>query len=161
MKVIQIILLLVGLVVSNNIIASETSKHSSVQIDSSSVTGSNKTDILYKDGKEFLKNITVTTGSTLKTGYDIILKQQLVYAIQYLLIGLLCLFFIILSIIYYNRINNDKPNSIIPALFFIVLSIVTGSIFASNYNIVIQGLVNPDYAAIKDIIEMTKDVIKK
>ena len=134
-----------------------------VKIDSSNIsnvavngTESNMDSVLYQDGKEVLKSIKTAGGAALGNGYDIVVKQQLVYSIEYLFVGILCLICGYLFFVFYKKTEKDKPNTVIPSLLFLGLTIWTAVVFSLHWHQVLQGFVNPDYAAINDIIRMFK-----
>jgi len=154
MKKVVFMLMLIGLTLSSY----------AVKIDSSSVVESKGLKIdsaLYSDGKSALQNFTMQSGNALKTGYDIVVQQQRVIAIQYLLVGLLSVAMLVLFFVFYSKITSDKKNAIVPAVICICLFIWTAIVFSSNYSVVIQGLFNPDYAAIKEVVNISKQLMSK
>lgn len=155
----KVFLLLMLAIASLNIFAGPVTK---VKIDSSSVTeskgGKMKMDsAVYSDGKNFLKSVEVGASN----GYDVVVAQQKVYAIQYLLVGILCAIFLFLFFRYYAKMAKNESNVVLPALICLVGSVWTAIIFSMHYGQIVQGFINPDYAAIQDIIKMTKNLISK
>ena len=43
------------------------------------------------DSKEFLKSVSIGAGDAMKTGYEVVVAQQRVYAVQYLIVGIFSL----------------------------------------------------------------------
>ena len=135
---------------------------SAVKIDSSSAittTTASATDTNFY--KEQFKSIQLASGKVLNNGYDVMVQQQRMYAYQYLSVGILCVLSTIAFFIFYTRINKQKPNSTIPAIVCAGIMIWTAISFSNHFNLVFQGLFNPDYAAIKDIISLVKGGISR
>jgi len=110
---------------------------------------------VYNDGKRVLENIATGASDMAATGYDIVVQQQRMYAFQYLIVGILSIISLFLFLRYYSKIPTSK-NMIMPAIIFGIIAIWTAIVFSLNYSIIVQGLVNPDYAAVKDIVLMFK-----
>jgi len=116
---------------------------------------------MVQDGKEVLSKIVIGAGDTMKTGYEIVVKQQYVYAIQYLLVGVLSFIMFCGFIYFYLGVTNEKMNRIFPALICFGLFLWSAISFSGHFDQIIQAFVNPEYAAIKDIVEMTKNIVSK
>jgi hypothetical protein len=132
----------------------------STNVDSTSSALTSKA--VYNDGKAFFQNMTVGAKNALSTGYDVIVQQQRVIAIQYLVVGLVCLIFIYLFIRFYTKATTGErqKNMLTPAIIFLVLATWSGIVFSLHYSQIVQGLINPDYAAIEQIIDMFQKVKK-
>lgn len=126
----------------------------SAQIDSVStgLTG----DKVYNDSKAMFGKVMNSAGQAVETGYDVIVQQQRVIAVQYLLVFFASLICFYLFVRFYNKTQNAETqrNSLFPAIVFGLLGLWLCVVFSFHYTEVVQGLVNPDYAAIKDIVEM-------
>lgn len=135
-----------------------TTTFSSVKIDSSAIEKVTATTIdsttFQTDARDALKSIVNVTGNIATNGYDIMVAQQRMYAYQYLGVGVLCLVFGYFFFRYYKKSNTKEPNSIIPAIIFLVGMIWTAIVFSMHYSQIIQGFVNPDYAAITEIVTL-------
>lgn len=103
-----------------------------------------------------LKAIRFATGKVLNNGYDVVVQQQRMLAYKYLFVGIASLLFYIGFFIYYSRITKQKPNAVLPALVCLICALWTTSSFVENYNLIFQGIFNPDYSAIKDIFSIVK-----
>ena len=122
---------------------------------------------VYEDGKTFFKDVSTGVSGAAGTAYDVIVQQQRMYAFQYLLVGIICILFFYLSMRFMNKHyakldeNETKnPIGLTLSIVFGCLAIWSGIVFALNYSVVVQGLVNPDFAAMKDIIQMFKSINK-
>jgi len=113
-----------------------------------------------EQGEALLKSIAIGAGETMKTGYEIVVKQQFVYAIQYIAVGIVSFISLILFIIFYY-FKSDKTNSLTPSILFLILFVWTGYVFSIHFSQIVQAFVNPEYAAISDIVKMTKSLISK
>ena len=142
------------------LLATNFKSNATVKVDSSTTTSvatkSNMDSVMYADGKEVLKGIKTVGGNALGNGYDIVVRQQLVYSWEYLMVGILCLIFAWAGFTFYKQIEKEKPNRIIPAIIFLIGVVWTAIVFSAHFHQVIQGFLNPDYAAINDIIRMFK-----
>ena len=117
---------------------------------------------VYTDVKEGLKGL----GSALKVGaehvYTILVKQQLVYSITNMIVYII---FAFIGYFFLKRLGNvNKPENktgygsirghIMATLVLSGIGTVVGIIFVLiTLNITIAGFVNPEYGAIKDIME--------
>jgi len=93
--------------------------------------------------------------------YEVLVKQQLVNSITYTIVILLLLITPLLYIkSYYKWVDkNDKDSGILWFLWVIstIIPLIAGSImFLTDIGSIVMGFVNPDYGAIKDIIEVIK-----
>jgi len=150
----KVILLLLATIMLQSVYATD------VVVDSTSQTTSK---MVYQDGKDFFKSLATTTKDGISTGYDIIVQQQRVYAIQYIIVGVLCLLFGWLFIKFYRKTFDEttkSKNMLFPSIVFLIMAIWTGIVFSLHYSQVVQGLVNPDFAAIKDIVAMFVELKK-
>ena len=125
------------------------------QVDSSQFT-----EKVYNNSKEILDKVMINSGKAVSTGYDIIVQQQRVIAVEYTLVFIGSMICFLLFLNFYkksNKVESETPvskNTLFPAIIFLGLSIWLGIVFSFHFTDVIQGFVNPDYAAIKDIISM-------
>lgn len=130
-----------------------------VQIDSTSV----RIDSTIKtatDGETLLKSIAIGAGETMISGYEIVVKQQYVYAIQYLAVGISSFLFLILFLFFYYG-RSQSTNSFTPSLIFFCLFVWSAIVFSMHFTQIVQAFVNPEYAAISDIVRLTKSLISK
>ncbi len=123
---------------------------------------------VYNDVKSGINGL----ASALKVGathvYSVLVKQQVVYAISYLI---LIIFLLISSVICitifvrnYNREKRKNENMYIGEEFSlggmlaisIILTIFTILSIAFNMSDIIMGLYNPEYGAIKDILDFVR-----
>ncbi|MCK9447051.1 hypothetical protein M0Q50_09395 [bacterium] len=111
-------------------------------------------DKVYNDSKAMFGKVMEGAGKAVETGYDVIVQQQRVIAVQYLLVFIASLSCFFLFVRYYKKSSEGQKNSLFPSIVFCALGLWFGVVLSFHYTEVIQGLVNPDYAAIKDIVEM-------
>ena len=133
--------------------------HAATKVDSSSVTAVPQTtadQTVYNEGKEMLKSITKGGGDMLTNGYDIVVGQQRMKAFMYLFVAFLAIGAWIGFFVYYGKIKSEKPNAFFPSLVLFGLSLWFTIVVGLHFTDIFQGLVNPDYAAIQDIIKMFK-----
>jgi membrane-associated protease RseP (regulator of RpoE activity) len=105
--------------------------------------------------------------SALKVGaehvYMVIVKQQVVNAITNLLI-ILVLFILCLrlwsihssAVKKYGNQWEDYASAVMPLVATIVLGVLAIIIFIIDSNDIVMGFVNPEYGAMKDILEFVK-----
>lgn len=127
-------------------------------IDTSSNFKTVYTDI--KDGISAL-------ASGLKVGaehvYMVLVKQQIVYAIVYLIVGLIAMILIINWINGYKDTKQEWSDDENPTglglikLIQIIVGIVLMGVFLAHIDNIVTGFVNPEYGAIETIIDIVKD----
>lgn len=128
-----------------------------ISVDSTTTVTQDLNTEMYETGKELLKNTVVGAGDVLSTGYDVIVAQQRVKAITYLVPLLFSIFLCWLAVRFYGQATEGQGNKLLPAIIFGLIAITCFSYGAYHFNDIVVGLVNPDYAAIKDMIEFGKD----
>lgn len=115
---------------------------------------------VYEDVKTGMAGLAAGLKVGVSHVYEVLVKQQLVMAITYCLwlpfgIGLIFLF-----IKAYRHLDaNDRFDEPGRALFLIfggILSMVPLVIFMCNMDTIVTGFVNPEYGAIRDIINFVK-----
>lgn len=159
-KLLSIILLTIGMVVSNNtkamnIDSVKTNVNNAVtSIDTSSVT---KT--IYQDVKSAL----VGLSSGLKVGaehvYEILVKQQIVNSITYLILLIIALLLIIPLYKFIKFCMNNKnvnEGNVFICLIGIIVVGFFNIIMLFKIDNIIMGFVNPEYGAIEKILELIK-----
>lgn len=123
--------------------------------------------VIYKDVKDVIRSL----AETLKVGtehvYGVLVKQQTVYSIIYLLVLLGGAIFTYLSIYNFNRLKFEegsyrttlKDESVANLIFGIIFGFF-GLIFLLvgivNLDTIVTGFVNPEYGAIEKIVQMLK-----
>ncbi len=131
---------------------------------------------VYNDVKAGMKGL----GEALKVGaehvYVVLVKQQVVKAIQYIIFGIIGLIFLLISLYVMKKARWGDNTYYFPEQWkskeewqanqfnkYSVYTIITGlitSIFLMNFIInldtVVMGLYNPEYGAIKDILNFVK-----
>lgn len=121
--------------------------------------------MVYNDIKQSLQGL----GEALKVGaehvYEVMVRQQVVYAITWSIYCLLCIpiiFFIVKGMRW--SWEKDKPEghyddrfgSIFAIIFGCVGSIILIIIAIKHVDVIVTGFVNPEYGAMKDIMEFIK-----
>ena len=116
-----------------------------------------------------LKDGVVALGSALKVGtehvYTVLVKQQVVNAVVYLTLGILSLIFLLVTYKQWGKIEVDDQTDEIKGARPIALTIIFGlmsvacfAFFIFNIHDVAMGLLNPEYGAMKDVIEFVQGV---
>jgi hypothetical protein len=104
--------------------------------------------------------------SGLKVGaehvYMILVKQQVVNAIVWLLIGFIPLIVLLIfgkSMWNWADKNSDESDgfTVFIAILFYLFTILPSFFLMFNIDTVVTGFVNPEYGAIKDIIEIVQE----
>lgn len=109
----------------------------------------------------------VGLASALKVGaehvYKVIVKQQVVNAITNLLIVLVLLVLCLrlwsmhrTAASKYGRDWDDYASAVVPLLGTLALGIIAIILFIIDANSIVMGFVNPEYGAMKDILEFVK-----
>ena len=146
-------------VVSNAIDSTKTAVKKGVGI----VDTSSNFKMVYTDIKDGISAL----ASGLRVGaehvYMVLVKQQIVYAIVYLIVGLFALFLIV------NWINGYKDTKqkwaedegptglgVIKTIQMAIAGVMLG-VFLFHIDTIIMGFVNPEYGAIQTIIDIVKD----
>lgn len=144
-------------------------------IDTSSVTtelaipDSTKLTIseVYEDVKAGITGLSAALKTPAEHVYTVLCKQQVVKAFVGIFMFLLLILFPIISLRYGSfvvdwedgEVKENKPSfSAIISIIFGILSIIFIIIFfVGGYHLdIIQGFVNPEYGAIKDIVDFIK-----
>jgi len=124
--------------------------------------------LMYSDFKQGI----VALASSLKVGaehvYEVLVRQQIVYAIVYLVLFAIGFILILNWIKKYKdsgenwvSSNRDEPTGlgVLRTIQMIVALIMVG-IGVFSIESIMTGFINPEYGAIQDVIEMVKDVRK-
>lgn len=109
----------------------------------------------------------VGLASALKVGaehvYKVIVKQQVVNAITYLItvlvLFILCLRFWSIhkaAVTKHGEYWDDHTSAVGPLIGSIITGGLAAILFIVNINSIVMGFVNPEYGAIKDILEFIK-----
>lgn len=109
----------------------------------------------------------VGLASALKVGaehvYKVIVKQQVVNAITYVVIILvlliLCLRFWSMhktAVVKHGEYWEDYASAVVPLIGSIITGLIAIIMFIRTSNDIVMGLVNPEYGAMKDILEFVK-----
>jgi len=120
-------------------------------------------EVIYNDAKEALSQL----GAALKVGaehvYEVLVRQQVVESITYLVVGLVSVIFLIICYKQANKVQFDNYNNITKgginmtyAVCFGVVGVITGLFALFNIQTIVTGFVNPEYGAIKTILDTIK-----
>jgi hypothetical protein len=114
------------------------------------------------DIKDFLVLVGGKLENGLQNGYDIFVQQQKVYSIQYLILLILGASLLIYGIYLGNKAIKAEQNTLFGTVSLVmsIAGVFLLIIGFTNLNLIIQGLINPDYAAIKEIIDIVNKSIK-
>jgi hypothetical protein len=132
---------------------SKSTKESVQYIDTSS-----NFKMIYSDIKSGLQGLALGLKVGVEHVYDILVKQQVVNSIVYLLIFILAIICMIICYKQWDKIETDRdgdPEEIKPVAFTVVfglLGLILMLIFVFNIDTMVMGFVNPEYGAIKEII---------
>jgi len=113
-------------------------------------------EVVYKDVKDVLKQL----GETLKVGtehvYEVLVRQQLVKSITYIILYIVA----IISIIFFKDLikklveqDDDYAPWYIALGFYTLLCVF---MFFATVDSTVTGFINPEYGAIEKIIELLK-----
>lgn len=121
---------------------------------------------MYSDFKQGI----VALASSLKVGaehvYGVLVRQQVVYAIVYLVLSIIGFILILNWIKKYKDdkeewVGNEEPTGLgVIRIIQIVVAFIMIFIGIVNIDLIMTGFINPEYGAIQDVIEMVKDVKK-
>ena len=120
---------------------------------------------MYSDFKQGI----VALASSLKVGaehvYGVLVRQQIVYGIVYLIIFLMGVLLINNWIRKYKSdekwSDGDEPTGLgVIRIFQVIVAFALLLIGIVNIDVIMTGFINPEYGAIKDVIEMVKDMQK-
>lgn len=126
--------------------------------------------LMYSDFKQGI----VALASSLKVGaehvYEVLVRQQIVYAIVFLSLTIIGFILILNWIKKYKDDKevwksgssyNENPTGLGVLRFIqIIVALIMIGIGVCNISTIMTGFVNPEYGAIQDVIEMVKDVRK-
>jgi hypothetical protein len=143
--------------------------------DVKSIDTSSTFKLMYSDFKQGI----VALASSLKVGaehvYGVLVKQQIVYAVVWLVTFIIG-FLLVLNWIkqyknkdeiwwmsggYKTYYNESYPTGLGIVRFIqisVCLTMLITSIF--NFDVIMTGFINPEYGAIRDVIEMVKTIAK-
>ena len=149
----KIILLFFALLLTSAIFA----QSSDPQQDTAKLTK----EVLYEDVKAVVKQI----ADALKVGtehvYSILVKQQIVKSIVWLIVGAIPTLLLIVfgkSVWTWARDNSKESDGFsgFVAFLFYMFTIVPMIIFMFHLDVIVTGFVNPEYGAITQIMNMIK-----
>lgn len=116
-------------------------------------------EVIYNDAKAALKQL----GDALKVGaehvYMVLVKQQVVNAIAWsvpFVVGILLLLQFAYSFTHADWREYGWNRHATLALFTIAFSLISLGVGLGHLDIIITGFVNPEYGAIKEIMDMIK-----
>ncbi len=130
----------------------------------------------YTDSKGIVKYVTPKVesalkelGKSLKTGssevWKILVRQQRVYAWSYLAILVLAIFSWSHSYYRFSRMKKDrceynklKDSNVAITIFCFILSLSLSATVAMTFQSMLTGFLNPEYGAMKTIVEVAKNL---
>lgn len=113
---------------------------------------------MYTDIKEGI----VALASSLKVGaehvYEVLVKQQKVYAIVWTIVGIISLALITIMAVCILRLSKKQPTEaqIGIAVFESIISVILFIVSLFHLDTIVTGMINPEYGAIKDILDIVK-----
>ena len=122
---------------------------------------------VYNDVKEGIAGLATALKAPAEHVYEILVRQQIIYSLIHLIVLLIGLIGLILTwkyILWINTPKADDKNSRVyydenwaffPAILGII-SIIMFGIGLINIDVIFTGFLNPEYGAIKDIINFIK-----
>lgn len=121
-------------------------------------------ETIYKDAKHAISQLAEALEVGAEHVYGVLVKQQVVYSIIYLSLGMLGILLLTLAYKQMRMIKGDGRgamiNESIPHLIYSIISGVVGFVLSviALFNIgnIITGFVNPEYGAIKEIVNMIR-----
>ena len=155
------LLLLLILTVCNVAYAESTEKL--VDITSDSTRSGNAQESLIYDGvKEFMAATASSLKVTVGHVYEVLVKQQLVYSITWLIVTMVMILFTygIYRIIKWvdSLPNADTPEIGFLVVFLIVVNIIGYLTVLCHLNTMVTGFVNPEMGAIYEIMDYIKEL---
>lgn len=120
--------------------------------------------VIYKDVKDVVKSL----AETLKVGtehvYGVLIKQQIVNSVTYIILLFIGAFLLSFAFKQFQLIEinsyGDLEDKSIPRLIYAIAGVIIGGITfifpLCNLDVIVTGFINPEYGAIKTIIEMLK-----
>ena len=113
----------------------------------------------YNDVKEGITSLSIALKVPAEHVYDVLVKQQLVNSIVYSLffLGTIILTFVFINL--YKIGNEEEWENTSVLVWFIIISVfllIFIIAFMANLSNIIQGFINPEYGAIKDIMSFIK-----
>ena len=146
-------------VVSNAIDSTKTAVKKGIGI----VDTSSNFKMVYTDIKDGITALALGLRVGAEHVYMVLVKQQIVYAIVHLIIGLFALFLIVNWINGYKDTkqkwsDGEAPTGLgIIKLIQIFIAGVMLIVFLFHIDNIVMGFVNPEYGAIQEIIDIVKD----
>lgn len=125
------------------------------------------TDIksLAPDAKSALQEIYSTLKTTSKYAWDLLVKQQGVWAWGYLIGELLFIFILYKFWKSLDKIGTDRSDTggtkginYIPAIYLGVGSIILGYLSVIHFEPMMTGFFNPEFGALRNLIELSKTI---
>lgn len=118
------------------------------------------TSTIYDGVRTVVKDLAAALEQPAGHVYEILIKQQIVQSIGYLLI-VIVLFAPMFLWPYFRRLcadHSDPYNNgwLFPLVVIPIIAIVGVGVFGSEANIIITGFFNPEYGAIKEIVSLIK-----
>mgnify|MGYP003612622023 CR=1 FL=1 len=117
---------------------------------------------IYSDVKSGITGLASALKVTAEHVYGILVKQQIVNSIVYLLTLIIAILILIFCYKEWNKIEIDlrgDPKETQPFIFTIVSGIIGITlllVFLFNIDTMIMGFINPEYGAIMDIINFVR-----
>lgn len=119
---------------------------------------------IYKDTKDALQGLAKALGVAAEHVYEILVRQQVVISITYLVIGLIAFTLLIWGGKLFMKIKwAESGNDLVQkgsgyytffTTIFLVIGIIGLGITLFNIGTIITGFVNPEYGAIKAVMDM-------
>ncbi len=120
------------------------------QTDSTSV-------IIYKDIKATISALGESLKVPAEHVYEVMVKQQIVYSVAY---SILVIILFALTFIFFKISKSDYAEDMDFEGFFAFCSIIAGVVGALTlifvFEDIVTGFINPEYGAIKDILDFIK-----
>lgn len=114
---------------------------------------------VYEDVKEGIKGLALALKEPAEHVYEIVLRQQTINSISYLLVWLILITPIFTFNWWKKAINesDDETGWVVGHIFLCILPVVVGFIgLLVTIPDIITGFINPEYDAIKDIMNFIK-----
>lgn len=113
--------------------------------------------MVYTDFKSGLLGIATALKVGAEHVYIVIVKQQIVRSIVYILLFLLSITFIFIGYCIGKKIGWKEDASAL-SLFLFIPGVIIFIIAMFHIDILVMGIINPEYGAMQDIIEMVKSM---
>ena len=153
-KTLFLIIVISLITITVNATTVDTTSKSTVITDSTSLAFTK----VYNDVKESILGLAEALKTPAEHAYEILVRQQIINSLSGTILIIVMLILLFISIRYLMACYNDNNIKDIsgPILLLVVVSVTTFIILVSTGSDILTGFFNPEYGAIKDIVNFVK-----